>query len=265
VQTDDVSGKSDIWAYDLAGTTDIRQLTLTGRNIRPIWTPDSKRVTFASDRDGSMSIYSQAVDGSGIAERLTTADKGTEHWPESWSPDGRTLSFAVVRGAEAGVWTFSADTSKTQALVDEPKLTQRGSAFSPDGRWLAYHSNASGRFDVYVQPIPATGVKNRITQGGYSSPVWSSGGKELFSEAVGGNRLTVRNISTSSGLTFGSEQLLPVEGFISFGNGYRAWDISPDGQQLLMILPNGRQTEQRPQIDIVINWLEELKQRVPVH
>jgi Tol biopolymer transport system component len=264
VQTDDVSGKGVLWVYDLDGTTDIRQLTLRGNNVRPIWTPDSKRVTFASDRDGSMSIYSQPMDGSGIAERLTTAEKGTEHWPESWSPDGRTLSFAVVRGAEAAVWTFSADTSKTQALVEEPKLTQRGSAFSPDGRWLAYHSNASGHFDVYVQPIPATGVKNRITQKGDGSPVWSSGGKELFSEVIGENRLTVRNISTSAGLTFGSEQLLPVEGFISFGNGYRTWDISPNGQQLLMIFPNGRQTGQRPQIDIVINWLEELKQRVPV-
>jgi serine/threonine-protein kinase len=208
VQTEDVPDKGVLWVYDIAGTTDIQQLTLTGNNIRPIWTPDSKRVTFASDRDGPMSIYSQPVDGSGVAEPLTKAEKGTEHWPESWSPDGRTLSFALVRDGGAAVWTLSGDTGKTQAFADEPKLIQRGSAFSPDGRWLAYPSNLfneSSAFDVYGQPFPPTGVRNPITQNGRTSAVWSSGGKELFSTSQG-RRLTVRSISTSGGLTFGSEQ-----------------------------------------------------------
>src|SRR5262249_26921392 len=165
VQTEDVPDKGVLWVYDIGGTTDIQQLTLTGNNIRPIWTPDSKRVTFASDRDGPMSIYSQPVDGSGVAERLTKAEKGTEHWPESWSPDGRTLSFALFRDGGSAVWTYSGDTGKTQAFADEPKRIQRGSAFSPGGRWLAYHSNESGEFEVYVQPFP-TGDKKKITQNG---------------------------------------------------------------------------------------------------
>jgi WD40 repeat protein len=197
------------------------------------------------------------------------AEKGTEHWPESWSPDGRTLSFALVRDGRAAVWTLSGD--KTQAFADEPKLIQRGSAFSPDGRWLAYHSNYHSNlsdgpsgFDVYVQPFPPrTGVRNRITQNGHTSAVWSSGGKELFTTSQG-RRLTVRSISTSGGLTFGSEQLLPVEGFLQFGNGYRDYDISPDGKQFLMIFPAKQPVEQRFQINIVLNWLQELKQRVPV-
>src|SRR5262249_4103387 len=262
VQTEDVPDKGVLWVYDIVGTTDIRQLTLTGNNIRPIWTPDSKRVTFASDRDGPMSIYSQPVDGSGVAERLTIAEKGTEHWPESWSPDGHTLSFALVRGGGAAVWTLSG--GKTQAFADEPKLVQRGSAFSPDGRWLAYHSNESGIFEVYVEPFPWTGVKKRITQNGRATAVWSSGGKELFSSQIASARLYVRGISTSGGLTFGSEQLLPVEGFLQHGNGYRDYDISPDGKQFLMIFPAKQTVEQRFQINIVLNWLQELKQRVPV-
>jgi len=265
VQTEDVPDNGVLWVYDIVGTTDIRQLTLTGNNIRPIWTPDSKRVTFASDRDGPMSIYSQPVDGSGVAERLTKAEKGTEHWPESWSPDGRTLSFALVRDGSAAVWTLSGDTGKTQAFADEPQRIQRGSAFSPDGRWLAYHSNnESGDFEVYVQPFPPTGVKTRITQNGRTMAVWSSGGKELFSLNVAlGGRLTVRSISTSGGLTFGSEQLLPVQGFLQF-DSRRNYDILPDGKQFLMIFPAKQTVEQRLQINIVLNWLEELKQRVPV-
>jgi serine/threonine-protein kinase len=270
VQTADIADKGDVWVYDIVGTADIQQLTLTGNNIRPIWTPDSKRVTFASDRDGPMSIYSQPVDGSGVAERLTTAEKGTQHWPESWSPDGRTLAFALVRDGGAAVWTLSRDTGNTQAFADEPKLIQRGSAFSPDGRWLAYHSNyhsnlsdGPSAFDVYLEPFPPTRVRNRITQNGRTSAVWSSGGKELFTTSQG-RRLTVRSISTSGRLTFGSEQLLPVEGFLQFGNGYRDYDISPDGKQFLMIFPAKQPVEQRFQINIVLNWLQELKQRVPV-
>src|SRR5262245_58739743 len=265
VQTEDVHDNGVLWVYDIVGTTDIQQLTLSGNNIRPIWTPDGKRVTFASDRDGPMSIYSQPVDGSGVAKRLTKAEKGTEHWPESWSPDGRTLSFALVRDGGAAVWTLSGDTGKTQAFADEPKRIQRGSAFSPDGRWLAYHSNnESGDFEVYVQPFPPTGVKTRITQNGRSMAVWSSGGKELFSSSIAlGGRLTVRSISTIGGLTFGSEQLLPVQGFLQF-DSRRNYDILPDGKQFLMIFPAKQTVEQRLQINIVLNWLEELKQRVPV-
>ena len=95
VQTNEGNNKGDIWVYDMSRNTQIRRLTQGGTNIRPIWTPDGERVTFASVRDGAQGIFWQPADLSGGAERLTTADDGAEHWPGSWSPDGRTLAFSA--------------------------------------------------------------------------------------------------------------------------------------------------------------------------
>ena len=86
-----------IWVYDLTEDTAIRQLTFEGNNQRPVWTPDSQRITFSSDRDGTMSLYWMPADGSGVAERLTTAEEGTTHRMWSWSPDGELLVFTVLR------------------------------------------------------------------------------------------------------------------------------------------------------------------------
>ena len=258
--------RSDIWVYDLAGDTQIRRLTLEGNNSRPIWTSDGERVTFTSDREGTPGIYWQAADGSGVPERLTTAEEGTEHWAESWSPDGETLSFAIVGGSETAVLTLSRDNgTQPEIFVDEPGSYQRGSAFSPDGKWLAYYSNESGDVEVYVQPFPKTGAKHRITQQGGTVPLWSPDGKELFYQNLG--LLRGIDITTDGAFAFGNEQALGMQGFQWFGRGIRAYDITPDGQRFLMIFPLGDAdlTEFSTQrINIVQNWFEELKERVPV-
>ena len=174
---------SDIWVYELGGNTQIRRLTLEGNNIRPIWTPDGERVTFASNREGTPGIYWQPADGSGVPERLTTAEEGTQHWPESWSPDGEPLLLVVVHSAtEWGISTLSQDgeTMTLEVFANESESIQRAPKFSPDGRWLAYYSNESGDMQVYVQPFPKTGAKHRVTQQLGLYPLWSPDGKELF-------------------------------------------------------------------------------------
>ena len=257
---------SDIWVYHLAGDTQIRRLTLEGNNIRPIWTPDGERVTFASDREETPGIFWQPADGSGVPERLTTAEEGAVHWPESWSPDGETLSFAVVSGSEAAVWTLSRDSgTQPEVFVDEPGSTVRGSVFSPDGKWLAYHSDESRSFEVYVQPFPKTGAKHRITQQTGNSPRWSPDGNELF--YLNGPSLMGIDITTDAAFAFGNERVLGMQGFQTFGGGIRAYDITPDGQHFLMIFPPD-QTDltaaSTQRINVVLNWFEELKERVPV-
>jgi len=253
-----------VWVYDLSGSTDIRQLTLKGNNQRPIWTPDSSRVTFASGQDGQWSIYIQPADGSGTPERLTTAEKGTESWPDSWSPDGKTLSFVVTRGNDSGVWTLSADTHTAKVFADEPGSIQRGSMFSPDGRWIVYHSDESSGFDVYARPFPA-GPKKRITDGRRTNPIWPLRGSELFYSLGGTGQIFARTISLKDGLTFGREQMMPLPRYVGFGSGYRSWDVSSDGKRFLMVLPAAEQTvESRLRINIVLNWFRELQERVPV-
>jgi serine/threonine-protein kinase len=142
VQTDEPDGTSQIWTYALSGETAMAQLTLEGNNFRPTWTRDGERIAFASDRDGTTSIYWQAADGRGVAERLTTAEEGIAHWPDSWS--GTTLAFrreSIVGGAannvanEMDIWAVSVDGTTPgdpEPIRVEPVVQENGASFSPD-------------------------------------------------------------------------------------------------------------------------------------
>ena len=266
VQTLEDEG-DDIWIYDLSDDKAIQQLTFEGDNQRPVWTPDSKRVTFASDRDGTMSIYWQPADGSGMAERLTTAEAGTNHWPASWSPDSLILSFMTEREGDWDIWTLSPD-GEAESLYDIPETLQMGPEFSPDGKWLAYSSGAIGAQDIYVEPFPPTGARRRISQETGFWPLWSPDGSELFYRRTitsGDRTLKAVDVATEPNFAFRNEKTLPLEGFI-LGSRYRDYDITADGRQFLMVFP-ATQAESseppRPQINIVLNWFEELKARVP--
>jgi serine/threonine protein kinase/Tol biopolymer transport system component len=278
------NGQTAIWIYDLDGKTAIRRLTEIGNNsTRPLWTPDSKRLAFASDREKAQGIYWQLADGSALPERLTTAPDGVVQFPESWSPDGRILSFASVKGGFQGtnwsLWTLSmAAKNQPQLFYDNPTSNEFGSTFSPDGRWIAYASsegqdnsqNNPAGFGIYVQPFPPTGVKYLISQGGGAWPVWSPTGKELFYRMVTGNnagqKFNAVKITTNPVPAFSSEASTQIRDFLSFTNE-RDYDILPNGRQFLMILPANQtiaQQTQRPRIQVVLNWFTELQQRVPV-
>ena len=167
VQTAEGDGNV-LWLYDLAGDTQIQQLTFEGDNRTPVWTPDSKRITFSSDREGTTSLYWMPADGSGVAERLTTAEEGTSHWMGSWLPDGQTVVFNVERTVQTDydIWTLSLDSGETDSLYDIPDTVYVSPELSPDGEWLAYHSGPRAGFaNVYVEPFPPTGARHRISQG----------------------------------------------------------------------------------------------------
>ena len=261
-----------IWVYDLTDDKAIRQLTFEGNNQRPVWTPDSQRITFSSDRDGTMSLYWMPADGSGVAERLTTAEEGTRHRMWSWSPDGKLLVFTVIRNDQTGrnIWTLSVDDGETQSLYDTPGTVFLGAELSPNGEWSAYGAGPSGNAaDIYVEPFPPTGARHRISQDGGLYPLWSPEGSELFYRPnAGGTGITLRSVDivTEPAFAFSNEQTLPVEGF-NVVSGYRDYDITPDGERLLMVFPADQSDSSEParqQINVVLNWFEELKERVPV-
>jgi len=264
-----IDARSDIWVYDLAGDTQIRRLTLEGNNFRPIWTPDGERVTFSSDRDGPLSIYWQAADGSGVVERLTTPEEGASHWSDSWSSDGRTLSFTeftIRPGIDGAIWTLSLDEGgETTLFFDLPESSERLSQFSPDGRWLAYTGDVGGTLEVFVQPFPATSARYQVTQGGGAHPGWSRDGSEIFYRHPSIRTVRVVDVATDSGFSFGTERELPIARHVTF-NDFRDYDITPDGQRFLMIFPQGEtdSAESSTQrINVVLNWFEELKRLVP--
>ena len=268
-----------IWTYDLSGDSGIQRLTLDGNNFRPVWTPDGERITFASDREGPASIYWQRADGGGVAERLTTAEAGTAHSPNSWSPDGNTLAFTVERvesnttnniGNEMDIWTVSRDgPGDPEILSAIPYPMQEFlPEFSPDGEWIAYGAGDASAFEwnVYVQPFPASGERRQISRGGGGLHAWSADGSELFYRP--GLRLDLLRsigVSTGAALTVGSEEEWPIEG-MSWHSYYRDWDVAPDGRFLVIVDEDqqgaGGATGRR--INIVLNWFEELKERVPV-
>jgi Tol biopolymer transport system component len=155
-------------------------------------------------------------------------------------------------------------------FVDTPAGVEKHSTFSPNGRWLAYMAtgiSGGGATQIYVQPFPATGAKYQISTDEGRSPLWSRDGRQLFYHQVSTNTLVVVEVRTDPSFTFGKLTPLPIEGTIH-PIAQRNYDVTPDGTQLLVVLPaasarTGSATRPTQQINVVLNWFEELKARVP--
>ena len=260
-----------VWVYDVNQTRPPRRLTIGGRNAFPIWTPDGRRVTFQSDRDGRREIFWQLADGSRPAERLWKTNEPTvQPLPEAWSPDGKTLLFtAVIPPLDSRIMAFSIDGRQPQPALS-PDLPARQSSLSRDGKWIAYSSSEIGnRGEIFVQPYPPTGAKYQISTEGGRTPLWAPNGQRLYYWANLKQQFVAVEIQTQPTFTIGNRTVVPIEGFYSPGYlGERNYDVSPDGKQFVVItLPETRSREgTRPpatQIEGVLNWFEELKARVP--
>ena len=257
---------STIWLYDLSGESAMRPLTFEGRNEYPIWSPDGASLTFASDRDGSMSLYRMQVDSAGVVERLTMADADTEHRPEAYASVGRLL-FHVARGVNTGIWTLDEGVgSEPEPLVDLPVVNEGAAALSSDGNWMAYISNESGTFRTYVETVAGTGVgRSLITpQGVGVYPAWSPDGTELYYYAA--STMMVVGIDTVLPVSWTSPAVVPVS-FLSLPRRGRDYDPLPDGR-LIGVVPGGDVSRDRQaqsaEIHVVLNWSQELLERVPV-
>jgi eukaryotic-like serine/threonine-protein kinase len=251
---------ANIWIYDLSRTSARRQLTFGGRNRFPLWSADSQRVAFQSDREGDLALFWQRADGAGTAERLTKPEQGTAHFPESWAPDGKTLLVTVSKGSSFSLWAFSMPSQQGAAYGGVEAPGPITAAFSPDGRWVAYAYLPEGTF---VQPFPATGAIYRIYGGLH--PFWSPDGHELFFNPRG--EFAVSRITTKPSFIFASPTQLPTGNLVSSGlTAERNIDTTPDGKRFVGVIA-ARQVQSNlvssPQIRVVENWFEELKAKVP--
>jgi serine/threonine-protein kinase len=251
-----------VWVYELAGGTTPRQLTSGGKSRHPIWSRDGQWVAFQSDHEGGLGIFRQRANGSGGAERLTKPKPGVEHVPQSWSKDGEHLLFSASMDKVWTLWTLSVKNQQEAPFGDVHSIELAEGTFSPDGRWVAYRSRESGATlgEVFLQPFPATREKHLVRNG--SHVYWSSRGDELIINAGVGQNVVIP-VTTSPEVTFGQEKDFP-RGLRREGPRptRRAVDSMPDGEHVIGVLVGGGEF-MLPQINIVTNWFDEVRQRVP--
>ena len=208
-----------------------------------------------------------AWDGTGDAERLTVIEGAQTLLPYGWSADGALLFEYGAANASADIGMLPVDGDGTWEPLLATEADERAPAVSPDGRWIAYDSDRTGTREVYVQRFPELGGEQLISRGGGIYPVWSPDGRELFYQRPG-TELMVVPVEPGPNLRVGiAETLFDVGTYYDLGFS-RSWDVSPDGQQLLMVrLGSGVTTDAdgQPEIILVRNWFEELKRLVPVN
>jgi serine/threonine-protein kinase len=254
-------GDRDIWVWDLRHQS-IRKLTFgPPTKFFPVWTPDGHRVLFA--KPGGLSW--QPADGSGPAEQLSSAGSGPGMLPSGVTPEGTQVLFSL---AGRDQMMLSLDTThRVQPLIQTPASERNGVVSPPDGHWLAYESNSSGTFEVYVRPFPNVDAGQwLISTAGGTRPLWSSNGKELFYVAPDGALMAVRVDPRGNAWNSGSPSKV-VEGryaTVSPASG-RTYDVSADGKRFLMLKRAPASDGAAPRIIVVQNWLEELKRLVPVN
>jgi Tol biopolymer transport system component len=251
---------TQIWLYDLSREK-LTRITFGGSvNQDSIWTPDGKRIAVQSNREGTLNLFWQLADGSGGVEHLVSSEY--DNFPISWSPDGQLLAFAEVNPTTGyDIWVLRLSDRKAQPFL-RTTFNESAAHFSPDGRWLAYISDESGRFEIYVQPYPGPGGKWQISTEGGMDPVWNPNGRELFYRS--GDKMMAVDITTQPGFAAGKPRLLFEGRYEPAPVPIANYDVSPDGQRFLMVKPTEQEQAAPTQINVVLNWFEELKRRVPV-
>ncbi len=251
------AGAADVWLLELDREV-LTRLTFEGGR-RPIWTPDGSRIAFASTRaGGDYDIFWRPSDGSGVAEQLT---EGAYRVPDSFSADGKTLVFRERAETGRDIGVLSLDGDRETAILLGTSFDELHASVSPDGQWVAYTSDESGERQIYVQSFPELGGKKQISADGGDEPVWSRDGTELFYR--NGDQMLAVAIAAEPVLTPSRPVLLFEGSYERMGGGVSAnYDVARDGRFVMLRREEeSAVTEQR--IHVVLNWFEELKERVP--
>jgi eukaryotic-like serine/threonine-protein kinase len=238
-ETRDLSGPDGprLWTAELSNIAGRRPLPLVvgAINWAPMWTLDGERLVFIVSGERGDAVYSRRADGTGDAEHLIDTRSG-----EGWTAGGKQMRFLTLTGnRDYGIALFDMASRTVTPLIDWPGSAQHSSSMSPDGKWMAYASNETGRYEVWIEPFPRTDARYQVTRGGGSHPLWTPDGQSLYFDRDHQMfRLAVntRDMSSSSEPT-----PLPIKGFVQ-AEYRRQFDLMPDGRQFLVLFPTGQPT-----------------------
>jgi hypothetical protein len=245
----------DVWVLDLVQKTRTR-LTFDTAATFPVWARDGRRIAYAHNVSGSASsIYWVASDGSGAPEPLVT--EPGRWFPAVFEPAGHALVYHGVRPeqAKAEIWQAGlADHARHQVLA--AAFHNFNPSLSPDGRWMAYQSDESGRFEVYVRPYPGPGGRWQVSLNGGTEPVWSPTGGEIFYRS--GDAMMSATVRTQGGFEVGARARLFEGSFDVAGNGLTNYDVTRDGRTFAML----QQVQGTAQsVFVTLNWFSQLRER----
>jgi serine/threonine-protein kinase len=249
-----------VWMYEIDRGILSQFPVEGGETSRAIWTPDGKRLIFGFNQAGAGSdIYWMSSDGSGEATELITSINPL--FPTSWAQGGLVAYVELANtGGGGDIFVSSVEGERTtEPVIATPQYDESNAIFSPNGGWIAFTSNRSGRHEVYVKPFPGEGGVQQISADGGLEPVWAQNGKELFYR----NGREMISVLVQTGATFKAEKpRLLFEGSYSYNFTGKTsnYDVTPDGQRFLMV---EEAEEGQTQIQVVLNWFEELKRLVP--
>ena len=237
-ETRDVSGADGprLWTADLSDIAGRKPLPLVvgAINWAPMWTPDGQRLVFiVSSPDRPDAVFWRRADGSGEPEHLIDTRAA-----EGWVGGGAQMRFLTLKGnRDYGISLFDMKTRTVTHLVDWPGSAQHSSNLSPDGKWMAYASNETGRYEVWMEPFPRSGARLQLTRDGGSHPMWAPDGRSLYFDRD--HQMFQLAVNTQDVTSIGEPTLLPIKGFAQ-AEYRRQFDLMPDGRQFLVLFPMGR-------------------------
>jgi eukaryotic-like serine/threonine-protein kinase len=255
-----------IWVYDWQRDT-MTRLTFTGTAQAPVWSPDGRYIAFEAAGEG-MSVTRS--DGAGKPQPLTQSKN--IQYPWSFTPDGKRLAFFEAGPMGAHLWTVPLESDSAGLRAGKPEVflqtpaDERYPSFSPDGRWVAYRSDESGTFQIYVRAFPDKGGKWQISNSGGTVPMWSRNGHELFFETLDNHIMVAAYTVKGDSFVADKPRVWSEKQLGSTPATTRNVDLAPDGKRIVALMPAETAEGQKAQnhVTFLLNFFDELRRKVPV-